>query len=104
MEKLLIRPYPIDDESLEGYISRLAIRNYLNEIDLFNYLDERFWQKRKSFNLTDRRELVKALIQKTGYEKVSELLDPRAWADYKHLFSFQSLKYRRFSRQLSPLT
>lgn len=92
MSKLLNRPYPKENETLDGYICRLAAHNYMTKSDLLAGLKLPY--KAKSFKISDRNSIVSVLSAATGLSFVDKLFDKRRHHNkYKHLFEYQSQKF-----------
>ena len=81
------------DESLNGYVFRLAMANRLTESDFANLIGYTAVQL-KSPNQKARNEIVNGLISLTGFSEISELFDKRCRsAVYKHLFEYKTQKF-----------
>lgn len=89
----LVRPKPFADESLYGYVVRLAYVNGLPDKQFYSFIGKRVapW---RSYRIVDRNEIKRKLIYLTGHSVIENLFDPhKFYKMYGKLFNYNELRF-----------
>lgn len=93
MAKLLIRPVPFQEESLQQYILRLARSNGYTNKSAGELIKQVSGIPIHTYMITHREELKIKLVRITGHNEVQSLFDHKLWyKKYKKVFNYDRIK------------
>ncbi len=94
MIKLLIRPKPHSDESLQQYIFRLASSNGYRREDLIKLLKQAGHASLHLFKEAERDLLRNVVMKLTGHEEVAQLFDHKVFYNKcRTVFDYHRIKF-----------
>ena len=93
MTKLLIRPVPFQEESLQQYILRLARSNGYTNKSAGELIKQVSGIPIHTYMIVHREELKRKLMKMTGHNEVQSLFDHKFWyKKYKKVFNYDRIK------------